>query len=176
MAPVGRAARGARNEEIGQTLKIGLVEQHEPVFFIRQHVLTELCPKSRQPLGDRGQSRLGLGLCACAGAGEIEVIAVEHTRLFGRQPEVAGVRLDRVDAPEQGLVQIGLAAMARELGRRLALDRLQLVIRVGANQIEKNTGHSVEAAAAALERLDRVGESRGLGIDGDSVDLRARLA
>ena len=88
MAPVGGDARGARDEEIGQTLKVGLVEQHEPVFFIRQHVLTELCPKRRQPLGDCGQSRLGLGLGARAGAGEIEVIAVKHARLFGRKREL----------------------------------------------------------------------------------------
>ena len=65
--------------------------------------------------------------------------------------------------------------MARENRRDFALDRLQLVIGVGANQIEKNAGHFVEAAAAALERLNRIGEGRRLGIGGDGVDLRARL-
>ena len=66
--------------------------------------------------------------------------------------------------------------MARENRRDFALDRLQLVIGVGANQIEKNAGYPVEAAAAALEPLNRIGERRGLGIGGDGVDLRARLA
>ena len=65
--------------------------------------------------------------------------------------------------------------MARENRRDFALDRLQLVIGVGAGQIEENARHPVEAAAAALQRLDRVGESRRLGIGGDGVDLRARL-
>ena len=103
------------------------------------------------------------------------MIAVEHARLFGRKPEFAGVRLERVDALEQSLVQIGLAAVTRELRRDFALDRLQLVIRVGANQVEKNAGHSVEAAAAALQRVNRIGEGRRLGIGGDRVDLRSRL-
>jgi hypothetical protein len=104
------------------------------------------------------------------------MIAVEHTRLFGRKRELGGVRLERVDALEQSLVQIGLAAVTRELGRDFALDRLQLVIRVGANQVEKNTGHSVQAAAAALQRVNRIGEGRQFGIGGDPVDLRSRLA
>src|ERR1700722_15386200 len=39
MPPVDGAARSASDEKIGQTLKIGLIKQHEPVFFVRQHVL-----------------------------------------------------------------------------------------------------------------------------------------
>ena len=66
--------------------------------------------------------------------------------------------------------------MARENRRDFALDRLQLVIGVSARQIEKNARHLVEAAAAALQRLDRIGEGRRLGIGGDRVDLRSRLA
>ena len=175
MAPVGGAARGARDEEIGQTLKIGLVEQHEPVFLVCEHVLTEVRRRTRQTLGDRRQSRLGFGRGSRASAGEIEMVPVEHARLFGRQPGFAGVRLDRVDTLEQSLVQIGLAAMAREFGRDFALDRLQLVIRVRANQIEKHTGHSVEAATAALEGLDCVGEGRRLQVGRDYIDLCTRL-
>ena len=93
MAPVGGDARGARDEEIRQALEIGLIEQHEPVFFIRQHVLTEFRRQRRQPLGDCGQSRFGLGRRARAGAGEIEMIAVKHARLFGRKRELVLVAL-----------------------------------------------------------------------------------
>ena len=175
MAPVGGDARGARDEEIGQTLKIGLIQQQEPVFLVLEHVLAELSGERRQPLGDRGQSRFGLRLSACARAGEVEMIAIEHARLLGRQPEFVLVRLERVDALEQSLVQIGLAAVAREEGRDLALNRLQLVIRVGAGQVEENARHFVQAAAAALQGLNRIGEGRRLGIGGDPVDLRARL-
>ena len=89
MAAVGGDARGAADEKIRQALKIALVEQHEPVFFVLQHVLAELSGERRQPLGDRGQSRFGSRRGARAGAGEIEMIALEHARLFGRQPELA---------------------------------------------------------------------------------------
>ena len=65
--------------------------------------------------------------------------------------------------------------MARENRRDVALDRLQFVVGVGAGEIEEDARHLVERAPAALERLDRVGEGRRLGIGGDGVDLRARL-
>ena len=132
--------------------------------------------KRRQPLGDRGQPRLGFGRGGRAGAGEIEMIALEHARLLRREPELRLLRFKRVDAREQSLVQVGFAAMAREHRRNFALDRLQFVIGVGAGQIEKNTRHSVEPAPAALERLDRIGEARRRRIGGDDVDLRSRLA
>ena len=102
------------------------------------------------------------------------MIAAKHARLFGRKPELVLARFKRVDALEQSLVQIGLAAMAREYRRDVALDRLQFVIGVGAGQVEKNVSHFVEAASAALERLDRVGESRRRLFGRDGVDLGAR--
>jgi hypothetical protein len=64
--------------------------------------------------------------------------------------------------------------VTRELGRDLALNCLQLVIRVGAGQVEKNTRNFVEAAAATLQRLDRIGEGRRRRVGDDRVDLRAR--
>ena len=49
----------------------------------------------------------------------------DEARLFGRQPEeLVRTRFKRVDALKQSLVQIGLAAVPREDGRDLALDRL----------------------------------------------------
>jgi hypothetical protein len=101
-------------------------------------------------LGDRRQSRLGLGRRARAGASEIEMIAVEHARLFGRKPEFVFIGVEGVDALEQRLVQIGLAAVAREHWRDCALDRLQIVVGRRAREIEKNARHFVEAAPAAL--------------------------
>ena len=65
--------------------------------------------------------------------------------------------------------------MTRENRRDFPLDRLQLIIGVGAGQIEENARHFVQAAPAPLERLDRIGESRRRRIGGDRVDLRARL-
>ena len=84
MAAVGGDARGAGDEKVWQTFKVALIEQHEPVFLVLEHILAELSGERRQPLRDRGQSRFGLRLGACARAGEIEMIAIEHARLFGR--------------------------------------------------------------------------------------------
>ena len=174
MAAVGGDARGAGGEKIRQPVEIGLVQEQEPGFFVREHILAELGRKRRQPLGDRGQPRLGFGRGGRAGAGEIEMIAVEHAYPFGREPELHLLRFKRVDARKQSLVQVGFAAVARENSRNFALDRLQFVAGMGAGEIEKNVSHLVEAATAALKRLDRVGESRRLGIGGDR--RRSRLA
>ena len=168
-------ARGAGDEKIRQAVEIVLVEQHEPVFFVRQHILPELSAKRRQPLGDRGEARLGLRRQPRAGAGEIEMIALEHARLFGRKPEFVSFRLQSVNALEQRVVQIGLVAMARQDRRDVALDRLQFIIGRRACEIEEDTSHLLEAAPAALERLDRVGEGRGRRVRGDGVDFVPRV-
>ena len=175
MAAIGGGARGAGDEEIRQAVEIGLGEQHEPVFFVLEHILPELSAERRQPLGDRGETRLGLRRQTRAGAGEIEMIALEHARLFGRKPEFVSLRLQSVDALEQRVVEIGLVAMAREDRRDLALDRLQFIIGRRACEIEEDTSHPLEAAPAALERLDRVGEGRGRRVCGDGVDFVPRV-
>ena len=59
MAALGRAARGAGHEKIGEPVEIALVEKQEPILFVLEHILAELSGERRQPLGDRGQSRLG---------------------------------------------------------------------------------------------------------------------
>jgi len=66
--------------------------------------------------------------------------------------------------------------MAGEARGNGALDRLQFVVGVSAREIEEDTRHFVEAAPAALQRLDRVGEGRRRRVRGDRVDLRARLS
>ena len=65
--------------------------------------------------------------------------------------------------------------MAREHGRDLALDRLQFVIGRGAREIEEDARHAIEAAPAALQRVDRIGESRRRRVGGDGVDLGAMV-
>jgi hypothetical protein len=167
----GGDAGRARDEEVRQAVEVVPVERHQPGLFVRQHVLAKLCGKRRQPFGDCGEARLGLRLEPGAGAGEIEMIAGEHARLFGRKPEAAPFGVQRVDAPEQRVVQIGLVAMARQDRRHLPLDRLQFVIGRRARQIEEDAPHLVEAAPAALQGLDRIGEGRPLRVCSDSVDL-----
>ena len=60
--PRSAAMRAAlRDEEIRQAVEVALVEQQQEVFFVGEHVLAELGAERRQPLGDRGEPRLGLG-------------------------------------------------------------------------------------------------------------------
>jgi hypothetical protein len=47
-----------------------------------------------------------------------------------------------------------------ELGRHVALDRLQRLVGVRAGEIVENGGHLIEQAPALLQRDDRIGEGR----------------
>ena len=176
MAALGRRARRALDEKIRQALKIARVQEQQEGFFVGQHILAELRAKARQPLGDLGEARLLLRRKPRAGAREISMIAFEHARLFFIQAELFFIGLQRFDAGEQRFVEIGLAVMARQDRRHFALDRLQFVIARGAGEVEEDAGDLVEAAPAALQRLDGVGEARRRGIAGDGVDLRPRLS
>ena len=175
MTAFGRDARCARDIKVRQASEILLVQQHEPVLFVRQHILAELRSKGGQPLGDRGQSRLGLSRRAGAGAGEIEMIALKHARLLGRKAKLVLLGFKRVDALEQRRVQRDFAAMPREHGRDLPLDRLEFVIGRRAREIEEHFGHPIEAASAAFQGFDRIGEGRRLWICRDGVDLSAMV-
>ena len=93
----------------------------------------------------------------------------------GVEPERRLVRLQGVDPPEKRVVEIGVARVAREDRGDGALDRLELVVRFGAGEIEEHLGDPVERSPAPLERLDRVGEGRGRGVRGDGVDLGPRV-
>ena len=171
---LGGEAGGAVHVEIRQAVEIARVDKQEPGLFVRQHVLPELCAEGREPLANRGEACLCLRRQAGAGAGEIEMVTLEHPRLFGGKPEPVLLAFQGVDPSEQRVVEIGVAAMARQNRSDLALDRLELVVGRGAGQIEEDGRHLVEAPAAALDRLDGVSEGRRLRIGGDCVDLGAR--
>ena len=65
--------------------------------------------------------------------------------------------------------------MARQDRRHLALDRLKFVIGGGAGEIIEDVGDPIEAAPAALQRLDGVGESWRRGVLRDGVDFGPRF-
>ena len=128
MAPLGGDARGAGAKKSGRPSRSSSSSSMSQAFSSA----STFCPNSAASVASRSpiaaRRALASGGAACAGAGEIEMIALEHARLFGRKPELVLLRLQRVDALEQRLVQIGVAAMARENRRDLALDRLQFII------------------------------------------------
>ncbi len=175
MAALGREPRGACDQEARKPVEVALVEPHSPGPFVRQHVLAEGGRQRGEPFADRGEARLGFRREPGAGAGEVEVSARKRARLLGREPERRLVRVQGVDPPEQRVVQIGVARVAREDRGDGALDRLEFVVRLGAGEIEEQLGDPVERPPAPLHGLDRVGEGRGRGIGGDGVDLGPRF-
>ena len=124
--PRSAAARAAlRTKKSGRPSRSPSSEQHQQVFFVGQHILAELraeaSPAARRLR--RAAPWLSAGSPAPV-ADEIEMIALEHARLFVDKPKLLLVGLQGVDAGEQRLVQIGFAAMTRQDRRDLALDRL----------------------------------------------------
>ena len=173
MAALGGDSRRAGAKEVRQAFEVLLVKQHEPCFFVAR----TFCPNSAASVASRSPIAARRALAqarACAGAGEIEMIALEHARLFGGKPEPVLPGLERVDALEQRLVQISFVAMAGEDGGDFALDRLQFIIGRGASEIEEDAADAIEAAAAALERLDRIGEGGRRRVCGDRIDFAPR--
>ena len=61
--------------------------------------------------------------------------------------------------------------MTRQDGRHLALDLLQRLGGVGGRQIEEYAADAVELLTGALERLDRIGKGRFVGVSANGGDL-----
>ena len=126
MAALGGDARGAGDEKIRQAIEIGRVQQHQPVFFVRSTFWPNCAASVASRSAIAASRALASGAAARAGAGEIEMIALEHARLLGRKPELVLLRPSSASMRlKQRLVQIGFAAMAREHRRDFALDRLR---------------------------------------------------
>ena len=62
--------------------------------------------------------------------------------------------------------------MRGQLGGDDGLDGQALLGRVGAGDVEEVRGHAIQQAARPLERLEGVGEGRGLRVVDDRGDLR----
>ncbi len=161
--------------EIGQTIEIAFVQKQRVGFFIRQHILTEGGAETGEPFIDGGELVLRRLLQRAARAHEAGVIAVEHARLLQAKAEAVTPDIEIGDAGVERTVEIERVVVAGEQRRDLALDFLDGVAGVGAGQHVKDTGHAVEHAAAALQRLDGVGEGGRGRVGGDPLDLGAVL-
>ena len=164
-------ARGVAHV-IRQARQVRLAVEHQRIgLLVGQHVLAERGPERRQPLVDGGEPRLGGGIERRAGALEIQMIALEHPRLLGVEPEPVAGAVQRIDAAEQGGVVQDAVPMAGAAGRDVALDRQQLRIAVGAGEGPEHVGHPPDQPAGQFERRDRVVEARRIRIGRDRRDL-----
>src|SRR5579871_4016141 len=175
MAPLLRDAGRGMDKELRQAVEVALAEKQKPILLVLEDVLAEGGRKRCEPLRDGREPGLRPGGEAGAGSREIEMVAVENPLLFGREAERSLARFQSVDAAKEGVVEIGLAPMAGERRRDLALDRLEFVVGLRAGQVEEDARDPVEIASAALERLDRVREGRRCAAPRDGVDLGARF-
>src|SRR5205807_319979 len=138
-AAVRRSPRRGGDERRGKTGEIVLRRENQHIgFFIGENVLSEFGGERREALGDCGEPHLGFLRQAAAIAHKSDMIALENPRLFGIKLEFAAPRIKHVDALKHRAVQTDSAAMPGKFWRDLAFDRLNLVIGVGARQMEEN--------------------------------------
>ena len=161
--PRSAASRPRDGEQrVGQAGEILRRLQRQHIgLFIGQNVLAELRAERREALVDLREPRLGFGRKPRAIAHEGDMIELrERAPVRRSSPRLSRRRIERVDAAKQRLVEIDFAAEPRKHRRHVALDRLDRVVAVGAGEIEKHRRDPVELRAAALQRLDRIGEGR----------------
>ncbi len=174
-ARLGRAGCGI-DQRLRQAVEIvGAVEHQLPSLLIREKVLAELGPERRKTLVDRCKACLVLGRQCTAGAGEADMVSLQHAGLLRRQAELVATPPQVVDAAKQLRVEVDRGGMTRQHRRDGHLDGLELVGGVGAGQVEEDGGDAVQRFAGTFHRLDGVGEARRLRIGGDRLDLRPVL-
>ena len=169
--------RHALADEVGQLPDDGRIgHMKRKGIRGRQRVLVELKTQLREAGGQFAVSLLvpvGKGRAA---AGEPLVGLFEQLALFGVQPQRLPPIVNRLDASEQLRVKAYVVAELGQHGRKLQRESLHRIVRMRLVQVEKNIGDAVQTTAAELERLDRIGECRGLGVADDRGDVGASLA
>ena len=91
------AARAARERSPAGRRDRPLLEHQGEGLLIGQHILAEGGAEARQPLADLRQPRFFAGVERRAGADEMGVIALQHARLLGGQPERLAPPVEVVD-------------------------------------------------------------------------------
>ena len=174
-AVVAQAARGLGGrlaDGLGQAGEVGLVRQQGvAVGLLGQHVLREVGVQRGQAHVDGGHFFLLFRAEAGAGQHEVGVGRPHQALLLGRQRSLFGGLVDRLDAAEQRRVLHDLVLVGGELGRHLALERLELGrAQAGAQRVIEGAD-AIKGAARALQRFEGVFEGRRRRVVGDGVDL-----
>ena len=169
MAALLRGGGGRGDGRGRQAFEIGFRLQHQREgLFVAQHVLREGRAQRRETLGDGGEALLLVGGQTRAGAAEGEPAALDETARL--RVQARGVGVDGVHPREQFVVEQHIGVFAREARLDLQLDRLDGVVRGGADEVVEYALDPVERLARALQAEDGVFEARGLGFD--RVQLR----
>ena len=101
--------------------------------------------------------------------------AFQQAQFVGVEAEPFPAFMQIGNAREQGGVQGNAAVMGGQLGRHLALDRLQRRIAMAGDQVGKHRPDAPQGAAAAFHRHDGVFEIGRRGGGGDRLDLGQML-
>ncbi len=142
-----------------------------PLVLVMQDILAEPRVQTRQPLGDRRHARFLCRIELRPVAHEAQVMALQQPQLIGREAEAVAPAIERVDPGEQAGIERDLHLMRGELWRVLPVDRLQCLVGRAGIEVVEDAADLIQEPAAALQRLDRVGEIRRLGRAGNRQNL-----
>ena len=169
--------RHALADEVGQLPDDGRIgHMKRKGIRGRQRVLVELKAQLREAGGQFAVYLLVSVGKGRAAAGEPLVGLFEQSPLFGVQPQRLPPIVNRLDPGEQLRIEAYVVAELGQHGRKLQRESLHRIVRMRLVQVEENIGDAVQTTAAELERLDRIGECRGLGVADDRGDVGASLA
>jgi hypothetical protein len=136
-----------------------------------QQVVAELDAQHRQLGVHLAELILLVGRQAGAAADKPAVRVLDHLLLLGREVGLVAGLVDNLDPLEQLRVHAHVVAQGRQERRHLAVDRLELRVRLGRLQAAEHALHARQQLARVVHRLERVGEGRRLGVVRDRLDL-----
>lgn len=169
---LGRGVASGRTDGIGQAGEIGLALQLQPpARFLGQQVLGEAGGEFGELLRDPGIPAARFRRQFRAGEDKVEMDAFQQRQIFLIQCERIASRVQRVDAIEQARMHVDRIPVGGQARCHGAFHGLQGRAGFAGRQVAKQPADAGEKAAAAIERLHRVGESRRRRLAGDGIDL-----
>jgi hypothetical protein len=173
LAALARGRRHRISQEIRNPRQVLFARQDQrPVLLVRENVLPEPSAETGELLVDRREALL-LGLVklgACLH--EALPVALQNAHGFDIEAELFAFLPQCVDAAEECRIGADLRIMTRHLGRDLALQRLDHLVRMGTRLAPEESGDARKFIAGDFQRDDGVGEGGILRIVGDGLDLR----
>ncbi|MDR6139316.1 hypothetical protein QE438_002620 [Pseudoxanthomonas sp. SORGH_AS 997] len=164
--------RGRGDVAVGQAVQLGLVVHHhraggggrdQPGVELRGQGGLFDVELAQGGLVGVGQLRTG--------AHELLVLVLDQALLLRVQVQGVALVVEALDAREQLRIQVDLVLVRGQLGRDLFLDLLTRIVGIGLDQAEEDARDAGQGLAAALHRLQRVGEGGRLRVVGDLADL-----